>query len=88
MFVSVYLNTEPSVRILQWCYDGIKEHVPTPKMSEEENFLETIYIYSFEGKCRWSRIHLQSLAPTNPHWARVVSYGPFSLCVIYKEGIA
>jgi hypothetical protein len=21
---------------------------------------------------RWSRLHLQSLAPTNPHWARVV----------------
>jgi hypothetical protein len=26
-----------------------------------------------EGKLsRWSRMHLQSLAPTNPHWARVV----------------
>jgi hypothetical protein len=35
---------------------------------------------------RWSRLHLPSLAPTNPHWARVVGYGPFSLCVIYKEG--
>ncbi|RVE44141.1 hypothetical protein evm_011220 [Chilo suppressalis] len=21
---------------------------------------------------RWSRLHLQSLAPTNPHWARVL----------------
>jgi hypothetical protein len=31
-------------------------------------------------------LHLQSLAPTNPHWARVVGYGPFSLCVIHKEG--
>jgi hypothetical protein len=30
---------------------------------------------------RWSRLHLQSLAPTNPLWARVVGYGPFSLCV-------
>jgi hypothetical protein len=30
---------------------------------------------------------IQSLAPTNPHWARVVSYGPFSLCVIHKEGL-
>jgi hypothetical protein len=28
---------------------------------------------------------LQSLAPTNPHWARVVGYGPFTLCVIHKE---
>ncbi|RVE41254.1 hypothetical protein evm_014099 [Chilo suppressalis] len=25
---------------------------------------------------RWSRLHLQSLAPTNPHWARVVGHGP------------
>jgi hypothetical protein len=34
---------------------------------------------------RWSR--LQSLAPTDPHWARVVCYGPFSLWVIHKEGL-
>jgi hypothetical protein len=33
---------------------------------------------------RGSRLHLQSLAPTNPHWARVVGYGPFSLRVIHK----
>jgi hypothetical protein len=25
-------------------------------------------------------------APTNLHWARVVGYGPFSLCIIHKEG--
>jgi hypothetical protein len=24
---------------------------------------------------------------TNPHWARVVGYGSFSLCVIHKEGL-
>jgi hypothetical protein len=24
---------------------------------------------------------------TNPHWARVVGYGPFSLCVIHKQGL-
>jgi hypothetical protein len=36
---------------------------------------------------RWSRLHLQSLAPINPHWARVVVYGPFSLWVIHKEGL-
>jgi hypothetical protein len=35
---------------------------------------------------RWSRLHLLSL-PTYPHWARVVSYGPFSLYVIHKEGL-
>jgi hypothetical protein len=37
---------------------------------------------------RWSRLHLQSLAPTNPHWASVVGYDPFSLCVIHKEGLS
>jgi hypothetical protein len=30
---------------------------------------------------------LQSLAPTNPHWARVVGYGPFFLCVLHKEAL-
>jgi hypothetical protein len=24
---------------------------------------------------------------TNPHWARVVGYGPFSLWVIHKKGL-
>jgi hypothetical protein len=33
---------------------------------------------------RWSRLHMQSLAPTNPQWARVVGYGPLFLCVIRK----
>jgi hypothetical protein len=31
---------------------------------------------------RWSQLHLQSLAPTNPHWACVASYP----CVIHKKG--
>jgi hypothetical protein len=35
----------------------------------------------------WPQLHLLSLTPTNPHWARVVGYGPFSLCVIHKEGL-
>jgi hypothetical protein len=30
---------------------------------------------------------LQSLAPTNPHWAHVVDYGPFSLLVIHKKSL-
>jgi hypothetical protein len=25
--------------------------------------------------------------PTNPRWAHVVGYSPFSLCVIHKEGL-
>jgi hypothetical protein len=36
---------------------------------------------------RWTRLHLQSLAPTNPQRARVVGYGPFSLWLIHKEGL-
>jgi hypothetical protein len=36
---------------------------------------------------RWSRLHLQSLALKNPHWACVVGYGSFSLCVLHKEGL-
>jgi hypothetical protein len=36
---------------------------------------------------RWSRVLLQSLTSTNPHWARVVGYGPFSLWVIHKEDL-
>jgi hypothetical protein len=36
---------------------------------------------------RWSRLYLQSLV-TNPHWARAVGYGPFSLCVIHKVALA
>jgi hypothetical protein len=27
------------------------------------------------------------LRTTNPHWARVVGYGPFSFWVIHKEGL-
>jgi hypothetical protein len=43
---------------------------------------------ALEGKLsHWSRLHLQLLAPTNPHWAREVSYGPFTLSVIHKEGL-
>jgi hypothetical protein len=36
---------------------------------------------------RWSRLRLKLLDPTNPHWTRVVGCGPFSLCVIHKEGL-
>jgi hypothetical protein len=35
---------------------------------------------------RWSRLHLQSLAPTNPHWAHVVmARSPYY--VIHQEGL-
>jgi hypothetical protein len=29
----------------------------------------------------------KGITPTNPHWARVVGYGLFSLWVIHKEGL-
>jgi hypothetical protein len=29
----------------------------------------------------------RTVSPTNPHWAGVVGYGPFSLWVIHKEGL-
>jgi hypothetical protein len=51
-------------------------------------FTTEILLRASEGTLsRWSRLHLQSLAPTNPHWARVVGHGPFSLWVIHKEGL-
>jgi hypothetical protein len=37
--------------------------------------------------CRWFRLHLQLLAPTNTHWAHVVGYGSFFSCVICKEAM-
>jgi hypothetical protein len=52
---------------------------------------KTYYLELFRASegalSRWTRLHLQSLAPTNPLWARVMGYGPFSLCVIHKEGL-
>jgi hypothetical protein len=30
---------------------------------------------------------MEEKARTNPHWGRVVGYGPFSLCVIHKKGM-
>jgi hypothetical protein len=31
----------------------------------------------------WCRV----VSSTNPHWARVMGYGSFSLCVIHKKGL-
>jgi hypothetical protein len=57
-------------------------------MGDQKFIPKFVTKYASEGTLsRWSRLHLQSLAPTNPHWARVVGYGPFSLCVIHMEGL-
>jgi hypothetical protein len=38
-------------------------------------------------KCmRFVQIFITFLA-TNSHWARMVGYGPLSLCIIHKEGL-
>jgi hypothetical protein len=46
-----------------------------------------LFIPTSEGTLNHqSRLHLQLLAPTNPHLARVMGYGSFSLCApIHKE---
>jgi hypothetical protein len=51
------------------------------------NILQLQFRASESTLSRWSRLHLKSLASTNPLWACVVDYGPFSLCVIHKEGL-
>jgi hypothetical protein len=41
---------------------------------DDQNLLSRVF-RALEGTLsRWSRLHLQSLAPTKPHWARVVDY--------------
>jgi hypothetical protein len=37
---------------------------------------------------RWSRLHLQSLVPTNPHWARARVLARFPLCVSIRTACA
>jgi hypothetical protein len=49
-------------------------------------YLELLRVSESTLSC-WSRLHLLSLAPTNTSWVRVVDYGPFSLCVIRREGL-
>jgi hypothetical protein len=64
-----------------------------PLLLLKEYLLPTcIFTYAFnrasEGTLSPSRLLLQqSIAPSDPHWARVVGYGPFSLCVIQKRGL-
>jgi hypothetical protein len=41
------------------------------------------FLRALEGTLSWSRLYLQSLAPTNPHWSCVVGYDPFFLGVIH-----
>jgi hypothetical protein len=51
------------------------------------NFFPIKFFRASEGTLSHWPLHLQSLAHTNPHWARLVCYGPFSFCVIHKESL-
>jgi hypothetical protein len=63
-----------------------KQHWPVIGWVTKTYYLELVR--ASEGTLsRWSRLYLQSLAPTNPHWARVMASGPFSLWVIHKEDL-
>jgi hypothetical protein len=52
-----------------------------------KNFISRVSRASEGTLSRWSRLYLQSLATTNPHWTRVVGYGLFSSWVFHKEGL-
>jgi hypothetical protein len=39
------------------------------------------------GALTWVVFGLIGYVPIKPHWARVVGYGSFSLCVIHKKGL-
>jgi hypothetical protein len=43
----------------------------------------TVFVHCTSEK-KWKQI---SKGLTDPHWARVVGYGPFSLCVNHREGL-
>jgi hypothetical protein len=63
----------------------VKQHWPVIGWVTKNYYLELLR--ALEGTLsRWSGLHMQLLAPTNPHWA-LVGYGPFFLYVIYKEGL-
>jgi hypothetical protein len=56
-------------------------------MGDQKFVISSSSVLQKASLSRWYRLHLQSCAPTNPHWACVVGYGPFSFCVIPKEGL-
>jgi hypothetical protein len=69
----------------------VRFSVPSRKFSDVGRLLDGClkvyyleFLYDMESTLsRW--LHLQSLAPTNPHWARVVGYCTFSLCNLYPD---
>jgi hypothetical protein len=64
-------------------YDTCKEKHNSLFTKLINTYIHTTYI----TLSLWSQPHKQSLAPTNPHWAAVVGYGPFYLNIVHKEGL-
>jgi hypothetical protein len=76
----------PAGSALRRAIAEVKQHLSVIGWVTKIYYLELLR--ASEGTLsRWSRLHLQLLVPTNPHWTRVVGYGSFSLCVIQKEGL-
>jgi hypothetical protein len=69
----------PRGQCVSACNRGSKATVVSHWMDDQKNdYVELLR--ALEGTLsRWSRLHLQSLAPSNPNWARVVGYG--KLCI-------
>jgi hypothetical protein len=68
---------------INWIYEWIMRNI-----GHLFSWVSSELLRASEGTLsRWSRPYLQSLAPTNPHWACMVAYGPFFLWEIHKEGL-
>jgi hypothetical protein len=49
------------------------------------------YFIKYQGylcSLKWLGLNIVILVLNNQHCARVVGYGPFSLCIIHKEGLS
>jgi hypothetical protein len=84
-----YIHDEldgPAVRALRRAIAKVKQHWSVIGWVTKNLLSRTPPCFGTRIK-PLDRLQLQSLAPINPHWTRVVGYGPFSLCVIHKEGL-
>jgi hypothetical protein len=76
------------MRSVRSAYDrGSSATLVGNRMGDQNFNISSSSVVSEGALSRWSRLYLQALAPTNPHCARVVGYGPFSLWVCQKEGL-
>jgi hypothetical protein len=78
MYIAHKVTSAVTARHLCICMSGLQVFIRTHRVYSNQQFIIGVYLE-----------HMQSLAPTDPHWARLVGYGPFSgsLCVIHKESL-